>query len=77
MCCADIRSVYKMLKQKPKKWIKICYIISASLAFLAVAFSNLIDNEQYHYDEIKSKYPDTYDFLMSLNDRLLTIAHYP
>ena len=38
---------------------------------------NLINNEQYHFDEIKSKYPDTYDFLMSLDDRLLTIKHYP
>lgn len=33
-----IRSVYKMLKYKPKKRGRICYIISASLAFLAVAF---------------------------------------
>ena len=38
---------------------------------------NLINNEQYHFDEIRSKYPDTYDFLMSLDDRLLTIKHYP
>ena len=33
-----IRSVYKMLKHKPNKWGRTCYIISASLAFLAVAF---------------------------------------
>ena len=33
-----IRSVYKMLKYKPNKWVRICYIISASLASLAVAF---------------------------------------
>ena len=39
-------------------------------------YLDLINNEQYHFDEIKSNYPDTYDFLMSLNDRLLTIAHY-
>ena len=39
-------------------------------------YLDLINNEQYHYDTIKSNYPDTYDFLMSLNDRLLTIAHY-
>ncbi len=37
---------------------------------------NLINDEQYHFNEIKSRYPDTYDFLMSLNDRLLTMAHY-
>lgn len=33
-----IRSVYKMLKYKPDKLVRICYVISASLAFLAVAF---------------------------------------
>ncbi len=37
---------------------------------------NLINDEQYHFDKIKSRHPDTYDFLMSLNDRLLTMAHY-
>ena len=36
----------------------------------------ILVDEQYHFDEIKSKYPDTYDFLMSLDDRLLTLAHY-
>ena len=33
-----IRSVYKILKYKPNKWIRICYIISAFLAFLAGVF---------------------------------------
>ena len=33
-----IRSVYKMLKYKHDKWVRICYIISASLAILPVAF---------------------------------------
>lgn len=33
-----IRSVYKMLKYKPNKWVRLCYIISASLAVLSVAF---------------------------------------
>lgn len=33
-----IRSVYKMLKYKPNKLVRICYIISASLAVLSVAF---------------------------------------
>ena len=33
-----IRSVYKMLKYKTNKWVRICYIISASLAVLSVAF---------------------------------------
>ena len=44
--------------------------------FMTQYWLNLINNEQYHFDEIKSKYSDTYDFLMSLNDRLLTLAHY-
>ena len=34
-----IRSVYKMLKYKPSnKWVRVCYIISAFLAVLSVAF---------------------------------------
>ena len=33
-----IRSVYKMLKYKPNNRIRICYIISAFIAALAVAF---------------------------------------
>lgn len=40
------------------------------------AVSLVIFDEQYHLDVIKSNYPDTCDFLMSLEDRLLTIAHY-
>lgn len=37
-----IRSVYKILKYKPNKWGRICYIISASLAVAAVAFYCLV-----------------------------------
>ena len=37
-----IRSVYKMLKHKPKKWIGICYLVSAVLAFLSIAFYCLV-----------------------------------
>ena len=33
-----IRSVYKMLKYKPNKWGRICYIISVSLAILSIVF---------------------------------------
>ena len=33
-----IRSVYKMLKYKPNKLVRICYIISASLTVLSFAF---------------------------------------
>ena len=34
---SGIRSTYKLLKYKPKGNVKICYLISASLAFLAIA----------------------------------------
>ena len=34
---SGIRSTYKLLKYKPKGNVKICYLISASLAFFAIA----------------------------------------
>ena len=37
-----VRSVYKMLKHKPRKWIGICYLVSAVLAVLSVAFYCLV-----------------------------------
>ena len=37
-----IRSIYKMLKHKPRKWIGICYLVSAVLAVLSVAFYCLV-----------------------------------
>ena len=37
-----IRSVYKMLKHKPRKLVGICYFVSAFLAFLSVAFYCLV-----------------------------------
>ena len=37
-----VRSVYKILKYKPIGWIKVCYIISASLAFLSIVFYILL-----------------------------------
>ena len=37
-----IRSVYKMLKHKPRKWVGICYLVSAVFAFLSVAFYCLV-----------------------------------
>ena len=39
-------------------------------------YYDLINNEQYHYREIKSRHPDTYDFLMSANDHLPNMKHY-
>ncbi len=39
-------------------------------------FNELLDNQDDGYDTIKSNYPDTYNFLKSLNDRLMTLAEY-
>ena len=44
-----IRSVYKMLKYKPNKWVRICYIISASLAVLSVAFYCLVALKVFNF----------------------------
>lgn len=44
-----IRSVYKMLKYKPDKWVRICYIISASLAVLSVAFYCLVALKVFNF----------------------------
>ena len=37
-----IRSVYKMLKHQPRNWVGICYLVSAVLAVLSVAFYCLV-----------------------------------
>ena len=37
-----IRSVYKMLKHKPRKLVGICYLVSTFLAFLSIAFYCLV-----------------------------------
>ena len=39
-------------------------------------YQNLIDDEEYHFNTIKSKYPDTYNFLKSLYDGLSTMEYY-
>ena len=44
-----IRSVYKILKYKPNKWRRICYIISASLAVLSVAFYCLVVLKTFNF----------------------------
>ena len=44
--------------------------------FMTKYYLDLINDEQYHYDTIKSRYPDTYDFLKSLNDGLSEMKHY-
>ncbi len=44
--------------------------------FMTKYYLDLINDEQYHYDTIKSRYPDTYDFLKCLNDGLSEMKHY-
>ena len=44
-----IRSVYKMLKHKPNKWVRICYIISAFWAVLSVAFYCLVTQKMFNF----------------------------
>ncbi len=44
-----VRSVYKILKDKPRGWIKVCYIISAFLAFLILALCCLIIFDSFDY----------------------------
>ena len=39
-------------------------------------YSKLLNDEQYHMDSIKEHYPDTYNFLLSLQDRLANMATY-
>ena len=40
------------------------------------AYLDLINNEQYHYDTIKDNYPDTYNFLKSLEAHLGSIRNF-
>ena len=44
-----VRSIYKMLKHKPRKWIGVCYLVSAFLAFLSVAFYCLVVLEVFNF----------------------------
>lgn len=44
--------------------------------FMTHYYLNLINDEKYHFDTIKSRYPDTYDFLKSLDDCLSELSHY-
>lgn len=39
-------------------------------------YLNLINDEEYHFNTLRAEYPDTYNFLRSLNDRSLKILHY-
>lgn len=39
-------------------------------------YFNLLNDEQYHWDTIQEDYPDTYSFLLSLQNRLAYIADF-
>jgi hypothetical protein len=45
-----------MLKYKPHKWGRICYIISAFLAFLAVVFYCLVVLETFDFVSDTGRY---------------------
>ena len=47
------RSIYKIIKYNPTKYIKVCYTISASLAFLVFAFTVLYGLKLVTLDWIK------------------------
>ena len=36
----------------------------------------LLESEQYHWDTLRTQYPDSYNFLLSLQDGLANIATY-
>lgn len=42
----------------------------------ALVYSYMMSNEEYHWNTLRSDYPDTYDFLKSLSDEKATITHY-
>ncbi len=39
-------------------------------------YTELINNEQYHFDQIKLNYSDTYNFLKSLENHRSTMGQY-
>ena len=58
-----IRSVYKILKHNPIVIVKICYIISAVLAFLVFALNWLVSFDLIHFGSVDSV-NDTMEVLM-------------
>ena len=50
-----IRSVYKMLKHKPKKLVGICYWGSAFLAFLSIAFYCLVVLKVFNFVSVSGR----------------------
>ena len=49
-----IRSVYKILKCEPKGYVKICYIVSSVLAFLAVVFQCLVSVGLINFENVET-----------------------
>ena len=74
---------YSTVKQKifyelinAKLYIFLSNALSQGDVVMTQYWLNLINNEQYHFDEIKIHYPDTYNFLKSLENRHLTMGQY-
>ena len=44
--------------------------------YVANYYTNLINNEQYHWDKIRTDYSDTYNFLLSLQNQKAHIEKY-
>lgn len=44
--------------------------------YLVSYYSQLLSDEQYHWNTVKKDYPDTYNFLMSLKDKRSSIGEY-
>ena len=44
-----IRSVYKILKFKPNKWVRVCYIISAFMAVITIVFYCLVILKAFNF----------------------------
>lgn len=50
--------------------------INSQSADLTIYYTNLLNDEEYHWTTIKSQYYDTYNFLNSLRDRRANICNY-
>ena len=60
-----IRSVYKMLKHQPRKWVGICYLVSAVLAVLSVAFYCLVVLKVFNFASASGRYYTGYIYLLT------------
>lgn len=52
------------------------YYSNECIFIMVQYYSNLLNDEEFHWNTISTQYPDTYDFLKSLNDSLSSMANY-